>query len=209
MPIQELKNAFCFPKDPPPVPPSDHGWFGPEHVELLSGAVGPDVKVILELGSWMGKSTRFFAERCPNAVVFAVDHWQGSMEHHTTPEWRALLPTLYETFLKNCWDFKDRIVPLRMGTVAGMSLLHQHGVKPDLIFIDAGHDYPNANADVSTALRLFPESTLCGDDFMWEGVQRAVVEHVRAGILKAFVKHNVWWKENRVFAGIQPAAQVA
>lgn len=208
MGVQELRKAFPFPTVPPAVPVSDHGWFGPEHVELLSGAMGPQVKVVLELGSWLGKSTRWTAERAPNAVVIAVDHWQGSVEHHTTPGWKAMLPTLYDTFIKNCWPLKDRIVPLRADTVTGMKIVHQNGIEPDIIFIDAGHDYISARADLSNALGLFPKAAVCGDDFMWPGVAQTVREHAHAKIMKAFAKGNVWWKENPVFAKIQGGVAV-
>lgn len=200
MGVQDLKTFFQFPSTPPNVPTSDHGWFGPEHAELLSGLLGPETKVVMELGSWLGKSTRFIASRAPKAFIVSIDHWQGSAEHHSTPEWKTLLPTLYETFLKNCWMFRDRVIHLRMDTISGMKLAHQHGVVPDVVFIDAGHDYISARADLSNALSLFPDAILCGDDFLWPGVGQTVTEHVRAGIMKAFVKGNVWWKENPAFA---------
>jgi predicted O-methyltransferase YrrM len=165
--------------------------------------MGRDVKIILELGSWLGRSTRWMAEQSPNAVVLAIDHWQGSVEHHATPEWRAMLPTLYVTFIKNCWTLKDRVVPVRMDTVLGMQLVHRHAILPDLVFIDAGHDYVSARADLSNALGLFPHAILCGDDFMWEGVARTVTEHVRSGIMRGFVKGNVWWRENPAFEHIR------
>ncbi len=209
MSIEDLKKAFTFPSTAPAVPTSDHGWFGPEHEELLSGLLGPQTKVVLELGSWLGKSTRFIASRAPKAIVISVDHWQGSAEHHSTPQWKALLPTLYETFIKNCWIFRDRIIPLRMDTVSGMKLVSQHGISPDIVFIDAGHDYISARADLSNALGLFPNSILCGDDFLWPGVGQTVTEHVRANIMKAFVKQNVWWKDNPAFAHMKGGVPVA
>lgn len=208
MSIEDLKKVFSFPATPPAVSTSDHGWFGPEHVELLSGLLGPETKVFLELGSWLGKSTRFVASRAPKATVIAVDHWQGSVEHHTTPEWQAFLPTLYDTFIKNCWTYRERIVPLRMDTVSGMKLIHQHGVKPDIIFIDAGHDYISARADLSYALSLFPDAVLCGDDFLWPGVAQTVREHAHANIIKAFAKGNIWWRDNPAFAHMKEGVKV-
>ena len=208
MGLAELKNAFPFPANAPDVPPFDHGWFWECHKELLSGAMGSHVKVILELGSWLGKSTQWLAEQSPNATIIAVDHWQGSAEHLEKPEWRALLPTLYETFIKNCWEFRDRIIPLRMNTISGMGFVNQFGVNPELIFIDAGHDYASAYGDVSNALRLFPSAAICGDDFYWEGVNKAVTEHVKHGIMLASYKDNQWWKENNVFTHIHGARQV-
>jgi len=38
-----------------------------------------ETRCVLELGSWLGKSTRFIVERAPNAYIFAVDLW--SNEH--------------------------------------------------------------------------------------------------------------------------------
>lgn len=208
MGLSELKNAFPFPSKAPNVPPCDHGWFWESHTELLSGAMGPKVKVILELGSWLGKSTRWIAKHSPNATVIAVDHWRGSAEHFEKPEWRAMLPTLYETFLKNCWAFKDRMIPLRMDTISGMEMVNQCRVVPDLVIIDAGHDYESAHGDVSTALRLFPGAAVCGDDFYWEGVNRAVTEHVSRGLMKASYKKNQWWKDHAVFSRIPDASPV-
>lgn len=208
MGLKELKKTFSFPSEPPLVPSSDHGWFWEGHVELLAGAMGAERKVVLELGSWLGKSTRWMAEHSPNADIITVDHWQGSAEHFEKPEWQAMLPTLYETFIKNCWAFRERIVPLRMDTISGMKLVHQHGIKPELIFIDAGHDYVSANGDLSYAVRLFPEAAICGDDFYWEGVNRAVTEHVRRGIMRGFYKENWWWKENAFFSHIQGAKPI-
>lgn len=208
MPLQDLRNDFPFPKDLPAVPEVDHGWFGPEHIELLSGVVGPNVKVALELGSWLGKSTRFLASKCPGAIVIAIDHWAGSSEHHLMDDCRPLLPVLYDTFIKNCWAWRDRIIPLKMDTVSGMRLVHRHGIRPDFIFIDAGHEYPSANADISTALALFPDSPLVGDDFVWEGVRWSVEEHVRAGRMKAFAKGNVWWRGHPAFGRVQGGVPV-
>lgn len=208
MGLIELKKSFPFPAHEPDVPSCDHGWFWESHIELLSGAMGSHVRVILELGSWLGKSARWLAKQSPNAIVIAVDHWQGSAEHFKTPGLRAMLPTLYDTFIKNCWTFRDRMIPLRMDTISGMGLVNQFRIIPDLIYIDAGHDYASAYADVSNALRLFPNAALCGDDFYWEGVNRAITEHVRSGSMRASYKKNQWWKENSVFSHIQNSRQV-
>lgn len=203
MGLEELRSVFRFPKELPKVPPSDHGWFGPEHVELLSGALLPSTKIVLELGSWMGLSTRFIARNAPNAVVLAVDHWCGSLEHKTDPHLSSFLPTLYDTFISSCWEYRQQIVPVRMATVLAMKLLHEHGVFPDLIYIDASHEYWDAKSDIHHAFALFPTAAIAGDDFMWEGVGRAVREWAADGMLPAVAKGNIWWKEGPLFAHIQ------
>lgn len=169
---------------------------------MLKGAMGPDMKVILELGSWLGKSTRFFASSSLNASVIAIDHWKGSTEHHQNPDWKGFLPTLYETFIKNCWIYKDRIIPVRNDTVSGMKIVAQYEIHPDLIFIDASHDYASVKADLTTALCLFPDAAICGDDYQWSDLQKAIREQVGAGKMQGYFSNNVWWKEHPFFRNV-------
>lgn len=39
------------------------------------------------------------------------------------------------------------------------------GISPDVIYIDADHHYEPAKEDISTALKLFPDAVLVGDDY--------------------------------------------
>ena len=203
MGLRELREVFRFPKERPRIPPSDHGWFGPEHADLLYGALTPNTKIVVELGSWHGLSTRFIARNAPNAVVIAIDHWVGSAEHRADPDLCQMLPTLYETFISSCWEFRDQIMPMRMDTISGMKLLFDHGVEPDLVYIDASADYGQAKPDIHHAFGLFPKAAVAGDDFLWEGVGRAVREWALDGYLPAVAKGNVWWKEGPSFAHIE------
>lgn len=203
MGLEDLKKMFPFPASEPDVPLSDHGWFGLENEELLKAALGPHTKVVLELGSWLGKSTRFIAQAAPNAALIALDHWLGSAEHKINPTLRPMLPILHETFLKNCWALRDRLIPLRANTVPGMKLVHGHGILPDLVYVDAAHDYQSVRADIMTALELFPDALLCGDDFQWPGVAQAVRERVSEGAMTALVKGNAWWRAAVAFGVVK------
>jgi hypothetical protein len=91
-----------------------------------------------------------------------------------TSVWREMLSTLYETFLVNCWDYRAQIIPVRASTIEALELLHTLGMEPDLIYVDAGHDYTHVYQDVETARQLFPRATLVGDHWAAEGVQQAV-----------------------------------
>lgn len=176
--VQALREAFPWPPLPPNVPPRLHGWFSDRHRRWLSRYLGPETQTIVELGSWLGKSTCWFHDAAPHAVVLAVDHWGGSSEHRRHPEWRAWLPTLYETFLVNCWDRRERIVPIRLSTLDGLQLIADCGVRPDLVYVDAAHDEESVFLDTVTAGKLFPATRLTGDDWRHGDVQRGVL---RAG----------------------------
>ena len=66
-----------FPAQEPGVRANPHGWFFPAHRVVMANLMSSDTTCVLELGSWLGKSTRFIAERAPNAFVFAVDLWSN------------------------------------------------------------------------------------------------------------------------------------
>lgn len=173
MSLATLRERFPWPSERPNVPPSDHGWFSgrPEFFEQFTGT---HVDVYLELGSWLGKSARWFARQCPNATIICIDHWHGSPEHHRKSKWKQHLPTLYETFVTNMWDLRDRVIPVRADTLQGMSVVAESGVQPHLVYIDAAHDAESVYRDLRTGLEFFPHTQVIGDDWPIEGVRCGV-----------------------------------
>lgn len=165
-----VRGLFHWPSQPPDVPDYMHGWwFGCERFPQFCGE---QTKVIVELGSWLGKSARWFCNHCPNATVVCIDHWEGSPEFQGRFDW--IVGKSYETFLRNMWKYRDRVVPLKMKTIEGVELLESLGVQPDLVYIDAGHDEESVYRDVTACLKAFPEAQIVGDDWDWNGVQRGV-----------------------------------
>ncbi len=61
----------------PPSPQYHHGWFYPPHKTVLAELLTKDTQCVVELGSWLGKSTLFIAERAPNAVIVCIDLWDN------------------------------------------------------------------------------------------------------------------------------------
>lgn len=191
---ETLRLAYPWPGERPNVPVSDQGWFGAGNARLLA-QVTADVKPsrILELGSWTGVSTRFLCNAAPEAQVVAVDHWEGSVEHHEDPTYSAMLPTLYETFLTSCWEFRDRLVPIRLDTISGINFLRDIGWVPDIAYVDASHDTESVYADISSLLDLFPRCKVVGDDWNWETVRAAVRRVVTArDYMSIEVDDNAW-----------------
>jgi predicted O-methyltransferase YrrM len=172
-----------FPAIKPDVPMDMHGWFDDRNKEFLKTILTPHIKIIVELGSWLGTSTRWFCDNS-SAHIISVDHWLGSIEHQGRKDVRDKLPTLYETFIVNCWDYKDRITPIRMNTIAGMYYISDADIQPDMVFIDASHEFKDVVADLETASELFPKAILVGDDWSWKNKKqdkrftvREAVEH--------------------------------
>lgn len=212
--IEELKKRYPWPDRKPDLPFDEHGWFGWCHKALLDVVLPKDGKIIIEMGSWLGLSTRFLLSQVPGATVLAIDHWKGdeSILLGGGEEIQKRMPSLYETFLSNCWDYRDRLVPMRTTTVMGIRELHALGVKPDFIYLDASHQYEDAATDLREVWRLYPNVRLAGDDYggKWPGVKRAVDEHAgRAGRVPCVAEH-AWTigrteEANVINAGIRRA----
>lgn len=175
--IRELQSLYPWPRYKPPVPiPEEAGWLADGSREALAAVLTDHTKIVVELGAWLGLSTRYIADRAPNATIITIDHWKGSEEHQRKPEWNRLLPNLYETFLNLSWEFRDRIIPIRQRTLEGLRIVAEIGIQPDVVFFDADHAYEAVSADLQLARELFPKATFVGDDYDDPGVEQAVGE---------------------------------
>ena len=93
----------------------DFGWFD-EYREVPLGQLlrEEQPKKVCEIGSWMGKSTRFIAQTiADDGVVVAVDTWKGTLIEEHIPE---VIDGLYDQFLSNVIHagLCDKIRPIRM-----------------------------------------------------------------------------------------------
>ena len=210
-PFRRLAEKHPWPAEKPDVPAKEQGWCDEPNRKMLSGLLEDSTKIVVEVGSWLGSSTRFILDHAPSdAKMICIDHWFGSKEHResASESIRAQIPTLYETFLVNLWNDRHRIVPLRTDSLPALREIHRFGIKPDLIYIDASHDYHNALEDVKTALDLFPDSRICGDDWHYEGVRRAVNELAQKYGKKIDIEGNrVWWFEKEAGRIAMPSDQ--
>lgn len=176
-PLASLRRVHPWPTARPDLPEHWHGWSdGPAHdlLAALVAAAPAEAPVVVELGVWLGLTTRYLAERFPTAHILAVDHWLGSEEHYACADWRDLLPRLYDQAAANLWPWRDRITLVRRTTLAGLVEIHAAGLRPAVVWIDAAHDTAAVAADLATALALFPAAAIAGHDWQWESVQTAV-----------------------------------
>jgi GT2 family glycosyltransferase/tetratricopeptide (TPR) repeat protein/2-polyprenyl-3-methyl-5-hydroxy-6-metoxy-1,4-benzoquinol methylase len=179
--VGTLAGEHPWPARKPTVAPptGTDGWLEDGAREILRSVLSPTTKLVVELGTWLGKSTRFIADNAPNARVIAIDHWQGSPEHQKRAEWREMLPNLYESFLAMSWDYRERIIPLKMTTEDGLRLVARYGLSPDVIYVDSDHSYEAVKGDLELALQFFPKAIILGDDCDEAGASAALDEIAR------------------------------
>ena len=152
------------------------GWMG--EMELIwLGKVSQRRHRIVEIGSFMGRSTRIIGENTPGFVL-AIDDFEGSRESYLSPKWikwgEKISSQIYSHFLENCDDL------IRTGKIIPMLSKHneiQIDFQPDMVFIDGDHEYENVKRDLEFwKSKLAPNGLLCGHDINIEGVKKAVTE---------------------------------
>ena len=131
--------------------------------------------LIVEIGSWMGRSTRALADNCLGKVL-AVDTWKGSDE----PGHVEFLKDKPEDYLVK--KFLENMAGVNAYAYQLTSLEAAEQFKDesfDMIFIDAGHEYEDVKADILAWGPLVAEGgVLCGHDYQdgAPGVKKAVDE---------------------------------
>lgn len=168
------------------------GWNG-DHPSLsrLAGLNG--AKLVVDVGVWKGQSTINMASAMKDAnldgCIIAVDTFLGSPEH-----WDAShsgqsslfsrvngMPDLYSIFMSNAHKagVSDYIVPMPQTSVTAANILHNKGVSPSLVHIDAAHEYEEVMRDAEEYWKILsPGGYMIGDDyhFTWPGVVKAAGE---------------------------------
>ena len=165
-----------WPEQRPDVLPRREGWFDDRNRAFLSCFVGSG-DVVVEIGAWVGESTLWLAEQVgETGHVYTIDHFQGSWEHRTDPALAAKLPTLWETFVVNCWNSRERITPVKADSRVGLLALYQKGIQPTLVYVDGAHDYDTVVRDILLSAFLWPSAQIVGDDFAHPDVRRAAFD---------------------------------
>ena len=203
---QKILDKLFFGRDPLKDFPSDRlptdlqGWHS-QHPYLTRAVdeVRPDI--VVEVGVWKGASVVTMAREMQrlklDAVVIAIDTWLGSSEHYL---WEKFIPDLdfafgyprlYHKFAANICNegLQDFVVPLPLDSINGFQLLKARELRPDILHIDAGHDYLSVMADLKAWWpQLGPGGVLIGDDYFksfmgmgkWPEVRQAFDEFLAA-----------------------------
>lgn len=175
------------------LPFNPQGWYE-NHRQIESLVKLFHVKNVIEVGSWLGLSTRHIASLLPEGgKVYAIDHWKGSEEHQSS----SILPSLYQQFLSNVIheNLAHKIVPIRMASLDAAQCFRslQVPINPDLIYIDASHDTDSVYADLIAWYPFVKDhGVLCGDDWNWNSVRVAVEKFAHERNLHIQASGNFW-----------------
>jgi len=167
--------------------------------------------VIVEVGTWKGASAINMARICKKhniqCQIFCIDTWLGAVEFWTnlanTEERNLLLkngyPQIYFQFLSNVvhTETDEYITPLPLPSNIAHKVLSYHGIKADLMYIDASHEYEDVLSDIHNYKKLLNKNgVMFGDDYTdtWPGVKKAVTESF--GESFKIINNNFWVHES-------------
>ncbi|MBY0585798.1 class I SAM-dependent methyltransferase [bacterium] len=163
--------------------------------ELVTATDG----LVIEIGSWEGKSTSALANRCYPDMVHAVDTWEGSPSEQSDHVSVVLAKRrdVYQSFCDNIAAMtRGNVVAHRIDCFEYLASIDQP-IK--FCHVDGAHDYASVRRSIELALRrLAPGGVLCGHDFLTAGVSRldlqGGVERAVRELLPGFSSQgNVWW----------------
>jgi hypothetical protein len=201
-----LTNNFAFlnswPETIPDAPEDSEAMFESGNARMLAQIFKENkIRVVLELGSWVGMgSTRFFLKNKDfNGMVICNDTWKDDSPELTINEFHLKkIPLLFETFCRNNWPYRNRIIPLRQDTLDGIKAVADFGIHPGLIYVDANHGYDNVMKQLELIRELFPHTIVTGDDWRsWDSVKQAVIDFVRKYGIGLQAEENFWVLKER------------
>jgi hypothetical protein len=163
------------------------GWMSPIELAWLAQRAAEHERIV-EVGSYFGRSTRSLADHTPGWVL-AFDDWGGVREPMVDVETGKAVTcpsreTIWNKFQINLADHicsgKVRILN---GDHADCSIIPPcflagtDAEKPDMVFIDGGHEYQEVSRDLEIWVpRLSTEGLLCGHDLSRADVSRALTD---------------------------------
>ncbi len=141
----------------------------------------PSKGIIVEIGSWKGKSTiclAWGAKQGPKSLVYAIDPHTGSKEHRQ----KSKVVHTFKDFRKNINQagVENWIKPLvKTSLKAAQSFKKQ----ADLIFIDGSHQYQAVKKDFQAWFPLLKNGGIMAfhDTLSWPGPQKVVEKYLFYG----------------------------
>lgn len=142
----------------------------------------------LEVGSFMGRSTKALAMATPG-TVYAVDDWRGEADQPLDRD------ELQRRFTEHLMPelVKGKVVHINMASLDAAKRYQAKGLRWQLIFLDGSHDYESVVADITHWLPLLaPGGVLLGHDYHMPAVKLALSDVLPNATLATY---SIWeWR---------------
>jgi predicted O-methyltransferase YrrM len=154
------------------------GWCNyTETYDMIVDEIADDGKIV-EIGSFLGRSTHYLATALVNAgkenvKIYSVDTYAGSTEHSGL----NLPQDFMHIFKDNLQYFigRNMVIPCqgRSDSKEILDMFEDESI--DYIMVDGAHEYEPVMEDIENWWpKLKPTGTMFGDDYLLESVKQAV-----------------------------------
>ena len=151
---------------------------------IIDEANKTDELLMIEIGSFLGGSALRWAKASSKCRIIAVDPWANDHTDYLEtvykdPNRKSMLSDINEEEFKITLDYlrdngslsytkqvtgnHKNIELVRSQSPAFLLSLYFRKVYPDIIYFDADKE----GRDIELAVSIFPESIICGDDYLW------------------------------------------
>ena len=154
------------------------GWCNyTETYDMIVDEIADDGKIV-EIGSFLGRSTHYLATALVNAnkenvKVYCVDTFEGSTEHAAL----KLPKDFSHIFKENLQYFigRNMVIPCQGRSDSKEILDKFEDSSIDYVMVDGAHEYEPVMDDIENWWpKLKPTGTMFGDDYLLESVKQAV-----------------------------------
>jgi len=154
------------------------GWCNyTETYDMIVDEIADDGKIV-EIGSFLGRSTHYLATALVNAnkenvKVYCVDTFEGSTEHAAL----KLPKDFSHIFKENLQYFigRNMVIPCQGRSDSKEILDKFEDSSIDYVMVDGAHEYEPVMDDIQNWWpKLKPTGTMFGDDYLLESVKQAV-----------------------------------
>lgn len=169
-----LQERFPWPSECPDVKPVHWALDYGGRALITNLIARRKVRVVLEIGVFLGGSVRQWLSASPDVLVVAVDPWpqinlpnRFILNHPIgRRHWDQISAPdgLYQTFLSSLREMRQRILPVRAASMAVLPELHTLGLRPELVYLDAD----KTGEEITLCEKLFPGALISGDDWWWQ-----------------------------------------
>jgi predicted O-methyltransferase YrrM len=157
----------------------------------------PDSAVMVEIGSWKGRSTACLGVEIINSgkgiCLICVDAWKYVPSTEQPVSSQAKFDKVYNEFVENTRLFENFLSIVRKDSVQAAGYFRDNSI--DFVFIDALHTYEGVKADAEAWLpKVRPGGIIAGHDSFTRvhpGVKKAVDELFPN--VNLIPDQNVWW----------------
>ena len=146
------------------------GWMSTQELIWLHAQAMQSTSIV-EIGCWKGRSTYALLTGC-EGTVYAVDHFQGSVNELDTTHAEAKTRDIHADFMANVGWFPNLSV-MKMSSAMASKQFVDLNVQADMVFIDGEHTTEAVLADIAAWAPL-TSRILCGHDSYFPEVAEAL-----------------------------------